>query len=217
MTLDHYQPLLQSLPVMHQSFTTKRSNWISAEKQIAWLEELNNHFFQNQPTLELSRQNLFSHTGSTREWIVKIIYWGYPNGMRGNNFINILRNVEPLEEALDKIKCKQNPDDSDYNALVKTFDSIQGLGMSTFSKILYFMRIRFNGNSSLILDLRLIDVFRSNVFADFAELKTLRYDNTRKHYLNYIRIMNELANRLRTSGESIEQFLFIFGNNLKAN
>ena len=217
MTLKNYQPLLQSLPVMHQSFTTKRSNWVNAEKQIDWLKELNDQLFQNQPTLELSRRNLFSHTGSTREWVVKIIYWGYPNGMRGNNFVNILSNMEPLEEALDNIRMKGSPDGLDYESLIRIFDSIQGLGMSTFSKILYFMGIQFNGNPSLILDLRLIDVFRSNVFADFAELKALRYDNTRKHYLNYIRIMNELANRLGTSGESIEQFLFIFGNNLKTN
>lgn len=217
MTLDNYQPLLQSLPVMHQSFTTKRSNWKNAEAQIDWLVALNDQLFQDGSTLELSRQDLFSHTGSTREWIVKIIYWGYPNGMRGNNFVNILRNIEPLETALDSIKAKSSPDVSDYKALIKTFNSIQGLGMSTFSKILYFMGIRFNGNPSLILDLRLIDVFRSNIFADFAELKSLRYDNTRKHYLDYIRTMNDLAERLGTSGESIEQFLFIFGNNLKAN
>ncbi|MEJ8803421.1 8-oxoguanine DNA glycosylase OGG fold protein [Pontibacter sp. H249] len=217
MTLDTYQPLLQSLPVLHQSFTTKRSNWTNAEKQITWLQELNDQLFQNHPSLELSRQDLFSHTGSTREMIVKVIYWGYPKGMRGNHFVNILMGMPILEAALDNIKVKSSPDDSDYESLVKSFDSVPGLGMSTFSKILYFMKITFNGNPSLILDLRLIDVFKSNMFADFVELKSIRYDNTRKHFLNYIRIMNELANKLGTSGECIEQFLFIFGNNLKAN
>jgi hypothetical protein len=217
MTLYNYQPLLQSLPVLHQSFTTKRSNWQNAEKQIAWLQELNDQLFQNHPSIELSRQYLFSHSGFTRELIVKVIYWGYPNGMRRNHFVNILNSISVLEVALENIKLKSNPDDSDYESLVKVFDSVPGLGMSTFSKILYFMGITFNGNSSLILDLRLIDVFRSNMFADFDELKTVRYDNTRKHFLTYIRIMNELANRLGTSGECIEQFLFIFGNNLKAN
>jgi hypothetical protein len=217
MILDSYQSLLQSLPVLHQSFTTKRSNWNNAEKQVEWLQELNDQLFINHSTLELSRQDLFSHTGSTHELIVKVIYWGNPNGMRGNNFVNILNSMSVLEVALDNIKLRSNPDDSDYESLVKVFDSVPGLGMSTFSKILYFMGVTFNGNASLILDLRLINVFRSNMFADFNELKSIRYDNTRKHFLNYIRIMNELTKRLGTSGESIEQFLFIFGNNLKAN
>ncbi|EJF08894.1 hypothetical protein [Pontibacter sp. BAB1700] len=212
-----YKELIQHLPVIHQSFTTKRSNWKNAEMKIDWLQDLNDQLFQNQSKLELSRQDLLSHTGSTRELIAKVIYWGYPNGMRGNHFVNILRNIVPLEEALDNIKVKINPETEDYEAVVRMFDSIQGLGMSTFSKILYFMGIKFNGYPSLILDLRLIDVFRSNVFADFAELKSMHYGNTRKHYLDYIRIMNELAERLGTSGESIEQFLFIFGNNLKEN
>ncbi|WP_026465003.1 hypothetical protein [Adhaeribacter aquaticus] len=217
MTLDAYQSLLQSLPVMQQSFTTKRNNWIYAEKQIDWLQELNNQLFQKQPYLELSRQDLFSYIGSIRELIVKIIYWGYPNGMRGNNFVNIMKNIEVLEDALNSIKIKTNLNQTDYKSLIKAFDGIEGLGMSTFSKILYFMGIRFNGNPSLILDLRLIDVFQCAKFADFVELECIRYDNTRKHYLNYIRTMNELAARLGTSGESIEQFLFIFGNNLKIN
>src|SRR5688572_25915251 len=104
MTLDTYQSLLQSLPVMHQSFTTKRSNWQNAEKQIDWLQILNDQLFQNSSELELSRRNLFSHAGTTRELIVKTIYWGYPNGMRGNNFTNILRNIELLEEALDSLR-----------------------------------------------------------------------------------------------------------------
>jgi len=217
MLLDNYQPLLQSLPVLQQSFTTKRSTWETAEKSIVWLGELNDKLFQQRATLELSRQDIFSHSGSTSELIVKTIYWGYPNGMRGNHFVNILKNIEVLTDTLDSMKSKSSLDESEYESLVKSFDSVPGLGMSTFSKVLYFMKIRFNGNPSLILDLRLIDVFRSNVFADFNELKSIRYDNTRKHYLNYIRIMNELANRLGTSGECIEQFLFIFGNNLKAN
>lgn len=37
----------------------------------------------------------------------------------------------------------------------------------------------------------------------------------KKKYFSYLEDMNEISKRLGTNGENIEQFLFVFGNNLK--
>jgi hypothetical protein len=215
MTIETYKTLIQSLPVGQQSFRTKRSNWKATEDAIEWLPELNNRLFQGKSELEQSRQDILSEACPIRELIIKTIYWGYPQGMRGHHFKNILDAIQPLEVALEDIKKTENPGKKEFESLSDCYLKVTGLGMSTFSKILYFMDVRFNGNPSLILDQRLIDVFKSLNFSEFNGLRSIRYDNTNRHYLDYLDTMNDLATKLETEGENLEQFLFIFGKNLK--
>ena len=75
--------------------------------------------------------------------------------------------------------------------------------------------IKFNKNPCLILDQRLIDVFAQKRFDEFQDLNRISYSNAESKYLDYLEITNKVSNELITSGENIEQFLFIFGSNLK--
>jgi hypothetical protein len=88
---------------------------------------------------------------------------------------------------------------------------VQGLGMSTFSKILYFRNIKFEDHPCLILDQRLIAVFSGNAFPEFDGLRSVRYGNTGRHYLDYLRTRDRLATRLGTNGKNIEQFCLFLG------
>ncbi len=65
------------------------------------------------------------------------------------------------------------------------------------------------------LDQRVIKVFRSKTFSEFDSLIRIRYDNAERRYLDYLLLTNEISKEVETKGENIEQFLFIFGNNLK--
>lgn len=47
-------------------------------------------------------------------------------------------------------------------------------------------------------------------------LSNIRYSNAEKSYLKYLELMNKAAQEINTKTENIEQFLFIFGNNLKS-
>lgn len=214
MNIYNYKTLISNLPVRQQGFTTKRTTWLKAENEFAWFEKLNDKLFGENPTLSVCRQDIFD-SADFREIIIKTVYWGYTGGMRGNNFINILRNIDPIENSFRKLKLTHSPTTRDFLSLTIKFKSLSGLGLSTYSKLLYFFQISFNDNPCLILDQRLIDVFASKTYLEFNQLSGISYGNAESKYLDYLYLTNQIAKRLETKGENIEQFLFIFGNNLK--
>lgn len=214
MNIDSYKILISWLPIRQQCFTTKRMTWRKAENQIEWLIKLNNNLFGDNQTLTISRQDIFETT-DLRELIIKTIYWGYTGGMRGNHFVDILKHIDLIENSFKKLKQTAKPTSDDFNQLTTTFKNVTGLGLSTYSKLLYFLQLTFNDNPCLILDQRLIDVFKSKTYSDFDLLSGIRYDNAEKKYLEFLRLTNEISKELETEGENIEQFLFVFGNNLK--
>lgn len=214
MNIDRYKILISNLPVRQQCFTTKRTTWTKAENEIHWLNNLNDKLFADNKTLTISRQDIFE-TNEPREKIIKTIYWGYTAGMRGNHFINILKNIDTIENVLQTLREKPNSTTKDFNDLTLTFKNVAGLGLSTYSKLLYFFKIAFNDNPCLILDQRLIDVFASKTYSNFRQIDKIRYYNADKQYLDFLQITRQIAKDLDTQGENIELFLFTFGNNLK--
>jgi hypothetical protein len=197
-----------------QCFTTKRTTWLKTENEINWLKHLNDKIFDNNSTLTISRQDIFE-TKEPREAIIKTIYWGYTAGMRGNHFVNILKHIDTIENTLLALRQKSTPTNNDFHELTATFKNVAGLGLSTYSKLLYFFKISFNENPCLILDQRLIYVFASKAYSNFQQLSNIRYDNAEKKYLDFLHLTRQVASNIETEGENIELFLFTFGNNLK--
>ena len=148
MNIDSYKLLISNLAVRQQCFTTKRTTWKKAENQIEWLKKLNEKLFGDNQTLTISRQDIFETT-ELRELIIKTIYWGYTGGMRGNHFINILKHIDLVENSFKKLKHIAKPTTDDFNQLMASFKSVAGLGLSTYSKLLYFLQLTFNGNPCL--------------------------------------------------------------------
>jgi hypothetical protein len=214
MNIDNYKILISNLPVNQQCFTTKRTTWRKAESEIEWLKNLNDKLFGAKKTLTISRQDIFE-TKEPREIIIKTIYWGYTGGMRGNHFLNIIKNIDIIESTLLSLKQTIQPPTAEFDKLAATFKKVAGLGLSTYSKLLYFFKISFNNNPCLILDQRLIDVFANKMFSDFQQLSYIHYGNAEKKYLDFLHLTNHVSKKLETNGENIELFLFIFGNNLK--
>ena len=216
MNIESYKILISNLPVRQQCFTTKRKTWNKAENEIEWLKNLNDKLFGDKKTLTISRQDIFD-TKEPREIIIKTIYWGYTAGMRGNHFVNILKYIDTIEDTILTLKQKSNSTTTDFNSLAETFKNVSGLGLSTYSKLLYFFKITFNGNACLILDQRLINVFVSNTYSEFKTLSSINDYNKEKRYLDFLQLTKQIANTIETEGENIELFLFTFGNNLKYN
>jgi len=207
-----YKQLISNLPVRQQCFTTKRTTWEKVENQIEWLKQLNDDLFGDNKTLTINRQDIFDTT-NLRVLIIKTIYWGYTRGMRGNHFLNILKNIDLIENTINELKKEPNPNTNDFNKLKITFENVKGLGLSTYSKLLYFSDLTFNDNPCLILDQRLIDVFKNKTYSEYHSLYGIRYGNAENKYLDYLRLTNTISKDLKTNGENIEQFLF--GNNIK--
>jgi hypothetical protein len=210
-----FQSLIQSLPTRRQCFSIKRDNFQNIENAFPWAMTMNNGLFLNQDVIQLSRNDLFNHTIIDREKILKIIYWGYPRGMRGNHLINILNNVDQIVEELNRLHIINNLNSNDYISFHQWSGGITGLGSSTYTKLLYFCKIYFNSIHSMILDERIIRNFNNNVFIEFANLSPINNYQFHNYYIEYLESLNNLSLVMNTNEENIEQFLFIFGNNLK--
>ena len=204
----NYIHLIQSLPVADQAFTIKSSNWQKALSDFHFQE-----IFNGAENICLSRKDVHD-TNDIELFILKTILWGYPKGMRGKNFENIYRNLNALSQILN-VSDRAFLKTDDLYELQNKLHKIEGLGLSTYSKLLYFRDFKFDGVPALILDERLIRVFKKNVFEEFDSLAKISQYNCVKLYNAYLHIMSELSKQYKVSGEQIEQFLFIFGNHLK--
>jgi len=212
--INQFQSLIKSLPTRRQCFSIRRANFQNVENAFPWVIAMNNGLFLNQGVIQLSRNDLFNHGNIDREKILKIIYWGYPRGMRGNHLINILNNVDQIVEELNRLYLINNLNLNDYISFHQWSVGITGLGSSTYTKLLYFCNIYFNSNHSMILDERIIRNFNNNVFIEFANLSPITNYQFHNYYIEYLETLNNLSLQMNTNEENIEQFLFIFGNNL---
>ena len=66
----------------------------------------------------------------------------------------------------------------------------------------------------MILDERIIRIFNNNVFIEFVNLSPISNYQFHNYYIKYLESLNNLSLQMNTNEENIEQFLFIFGNNL---
>lgn len=223
MFLETFQPLIKNLPVREQCFITNRNNakWQLAERDNEKFQSLNNNLFNNKNELTISRRDIFeinSEPEKIFEFIIKVIYWGYPKGMQGNNFSRVIEpeNIERLFSLLLPYQKQKSITKHDYFELVKEFKQIKGISLSTYSKFLYFLEVTIDNLPCLILDRRIIKTIADKKFEDFSSILNIYYGiNAERQYINYLEITNNLAASLETKGENIEQFLFLFGNNLK--
>lgn len=207
-SINNYIHIIQSLPVAQQAFTIKASNW-QKNLLIIHFQEI----FKGSESICLSRNDVHN-TNNIELFILKTILWGYPKGMRGKNFENIYKNLKALSEILN-VPNRTFLKKDNLSELQCKLHKIDGLGLSTYSKLLYFRDFIFDGVPALILDERLIRVFKNKVFKEFEPLSQISQYNSVKMYGAYLQIMSELSEQYKVSGEQIEQFLFIFGNHLK--
>lgn len=213
--MERFRNLIANMPVNEQAFTSKRETWEKYTSDFPDLVDLINKVFGQNTTVEISRYDLFhlAENKKIREFIFSTILWGYPAGMRGLHFQSILRRLNDIEKKITS--CLEEDNIHNWKEHYKTVATIDGLGLSTYTKLLYFLKTRIESLPALILDLRLIDVFRKGIFREFTELKNIRYDNAPDRYPQYLKAMNTAAINYGLNHENIEMFLFEFGANLK--
>jgi hypothetical protein len=203
------------MPINEQAFTSKRETWEKYVGDFPDLSDMISDVFDQSSSVEMSRQDLFelAEKRRIRDFVFSTILWGYPAGMRGNHFQNILKNLNKIEDELSK--CIENKSIRNWRNHYLTVAAIDGLGLSTYTKFLYFLKMRIENYPALILDLRLIDVFRKGVFSEFKELKGIRYDNAPALYPSYLQLLETTASKYGLVSDNVEMFLFEFGGNLK--
>lgn len=215
MRLADYSNLIKNLPYSEHSFETSKETWSAFKNQDAFSNIYTRTF--KEPTIKLSRNDLFTCCNQCKEDAVfLIVFWGYPLGYtRPNTMMSLFpKFLKSIPELNSHLHFKA---DIDYNDFKTIINSISGIGLSTFTKFLYFFRMTINGERAVILDTRIIRALNSdNGFEELAILKGISESNKHSKYLLYLKVLNELACKYGFETDQLELFLFMFGNNLKA-
>ena len=168
--------------------------------------------FNGKPIVFISRQDVHERGRDDLEKLILLtIFWGYSFGMRGKNFEKIMEEshdiVALLEESRNGIP--------DWDEHYKKIQNIEGLGISTYTKFLYFLRSKVNGFDPLILDAKIIRCMQSGIFSELNEFKSITYANSQSFYPIYLKRISNLAKSYEVDSDQIEYFLFLFGQNIK--
>lgn len=213
MQLSQFQVLIGSMPVRHQAFRSKHSTWAPFAHHESIRDALADLFAGNNEVF-LSRDDLFELAASRElsQFVLATIIWGYPRGMRGNHFQNLLPRFSNLVNLLIGARDAGIPD---WDAHFRDITAIPGVGLSTYTKFLQFLRVSVQGSRALILDDRIVQVARQRIFADLEPLCRISANNKVGWYPKYLSHMHSRAQFLGVDPESLELFLFEFGLSLK--
>lgn len=212
--MERFRDLIANMPIGEQAFTSKKETWQKYISELPGFVNLINDVFGQNETVEISRHDLFQLAENRKmiQFIFATIIWGYPAGMRGDHFHTMFKGIDKVTENLMSC-CEKNIEN--WQEHYKSVGSIEGLGLSTYTKFLYFLKINIESLPALILDQRLIKVFRKGIFREFKDLKTIRYDNAPAFYPKYLEVMHSVAKNYHVNAGNLEMFLFEFGDNLK--
>lgn len=209
--MDRFKNLIDAMPVKYQAFTTKYDTWSDYVHDAPVIDQI----FDGQEHLQLSRADLFeiARSGDLERFFLSVIMWGYPRGMRGHHFSNILTFRAELLDLLKELQ--QNPVIEDWTNHYSRVSRIRGMGMSTYTKLLYFIGAFIGKNRCLIFDDRIVRTFNKRLFTAFWEMENARAGTMHSLYPKYIEVISGQADAMNVESEKIELFLFQFGINLK--
>lgn len=213
-TLREFQDTIRHMPLMQQACISKRTTWERFAPHNRELRQILNGPGNDENAM-ICREELFElgRNGPSAKFLYATYIWGYPNGGRGR-CARIIEHKRRILRLLQTIHG--NAAQMDWPAICSVVTGIPGLGVSTFTKLLYFMRITVCGKPALILDNKIIEVFKRGVFPEeFGHLAGVRYDNAMQNYPEYLSAMAEEAEELDVEPGKLEMFLFAFGGSLK--
>jgi hypothetical protein len=212
--MERFRDLIANMPIREQTFTSKRDTWDKYIPELPGIDDLIVEIFGNNKSVEISRHDLFTlgEGWNIKLFIFAAVIWGYPAGIRGRHFQSLFQNINYIEKTL--ISCRGRNIEN-WKEHYRKIYQIEGIGLSTYTKFLYFFRATINSIPALILDKRLIDVFRKGVFSEFRDLNTTYYGKAPDLYPEYLKIMDSISNKYHVDSEMLEMFLFQFGTNLK--
>ncbi|MCK9272676.1 hypothetical protein M0P65_03960 [Candidatus Gracilibacteria bacterium] len=217
LNIDKYETLILELPLDNHGFLVKYKNW--KKNFTSEFTKIYSILFESNEDISINRKMLFSLGKKAIEseklvdyekFILYVLAWGYSSGRIGTykNSRKIFKdeNIETMARCL-KTNLKQEVIGSEQ--FKKIVNELDGLGLSSITKIIYFLDIKIDNLKPAILDLQIIEVLNSNIFYQSSENIVFKYGNS-EHYFKYL----ELLNKEKIETGKVELFLFIFGRSL---
>lgn len=207
-SIKQYEGLIKMLPVYKQSARVRKNVWerFSYSDQ----ERIEKEIFGTNAEVEISREEVLNEKDPKKK-IVMTLMWGYPTGGRGLNIENTLDNLEEIKEWLSRVSNK-NLKKAEADNLIENFSNTRGLGISTWSKLLYFFDVEIDSMKCQIYDSKIKESLNKQ---QFSELGSRIWKQDVEHYYRYIELVNELAKRMCVLPDQVELFLFSFNYSYK--
>lgn len=215
-SIKEYADLIKSLPVGGQFTKIKRDStfWNRIDFPDDVIEVVRTVFGEcsgDNNYIKISRDDI-KETIDTEKKIVKILMWGYPGGGRYGQVQNILQNLNDLTIWLEE--NNGNYFDSVQDNALGNLLEINGLGLSTISKLLYFFNVTIGDCPCQIYDGKVIDSLNKNHQIDELSSRN-NWRRTYDDYENYINLLSKLSENCEYSPDQIELFLFMINNSFK--
>lgn len=201
--ISNYYKLIKELPINEQSTRIKKNVWERIKYKDK--DKIEESIFLDFSEIELSRFCVKKET-DIRKKIVMVLMWGYPTGGRGNNIQNVLVNLDELVNIFTNYN-KKNLNLKDFENLISSFSRISGLGISTWTKFLYFFEISVENIKCEIFDLKIVESLNKK---QFVELKDKHWIQDFSNYMEYINLIDEISNKINVQPDQVELFLFYF-------
>lgn len=213
-SIKEYADLIKSLPVGGQFTKIRRDSkfWDPTKTEFSEVKEVVKTVFDecsgDNKYIKISRDDI-KKTSDTKKKIVKILMWGYPGGGRYGQVQNILLNLKDLVDWLEE--NNGNYFDSVQDNALGNLSEINGLGLSTISKLLYFFDVKIGNNPCQIYDGKVINSLNKNHQIDELAIRN-DWGRTYDDYEEYIDLLFSLSKNCECSPEQIELFLFMINN-----
>ncbi len=206
--IDTYKNLIKAIPIEKQAMHAQKAVW---EKRLdsSAFEVVKSIFTKDE--IVITRNEILKEENAQNK-IAKVLVWGYPNGGRGNHIQNILKKIDGLNEKLSENKNEHLSKDN-ARKLIDELNEIDGMGPSTWSKLLYFFKVSVDSNSCQIFDAKIEKSLNS---ANFKEFKKDKWDQHKTDdYFDYIERLSMVSRKLKVKPEQVENFLFHYNLNFK--
>lgn len=206
--IETYRDLIKNIPIEKQAMLAKRDVWEKRFRDSVY------HIVQpifNEDEIIISREDILKEKKLCMR-IVKILIWGYPNGGRGKLIQHALNNINELVEILSNIEG-QNLSKDKAEIVINKLNNIEGLGPSTWSKLLHFFEVSVDSHSCQIFDEKIERSLNASKFEDFKKDNWNRTDIN--NFFDYIERLSKVSRRLEVKPEQLENFLFYYNLNFK--
>ena len=200
-----YEKLIKEIPIKKQSMHARKAVW---QKRLGrtLFKVVKSVFDKDEITI--TRGEVLEEKDNGIK-IIKTLVWGYPEGGRGDNVKCALTKLEELDKILSKNKRK-NLSEVKAKELIDRLEMVDGVGPSTWSKLLYFFEISVESHRCQIFDARVERSLNASQFKEFKKEKGKWNQKKVDDFFKYIEKLDKVSMRLGVDPEQLENFLFYY-------
>ena len=128
-------------------------------------------------------------------------------GGHGGNIEYVIEKIDELKKILSSVNGQDLPKDK-ASEIIAEISKFRGLGISTWSKLLYFFNASVESKNCQIYDLKIVDSLNKKQFSELGIQQQWKQNIVQ--YYQYIELLDSLAKSMGVLPKQVEVFLFYY-------